>query len=131
LDCVAERAPLRLDEQGVDQRDPVRVDHDSCVGAPEPGCLLQPRVHTSIKQLKRHHPILARLLPMPRRMSDRWRVEPGAGVHLDRIDPDSTDGAPGDKKKTSAELTELCERTYDFQERLFAEQKRSLLVVLQ
>jgi len=68
---------------------------------------------------------------MPKRMSDRWRVQPGAEVHLDRIDPDSTEGAPGDKKKTSAELTELCERTMDFQEKLFAEQKRSLLVVLQ
>ncbi|MEY2405452.1 MAG: hypothetical protein QOG39_368, partial [Acidimicrobiaceae bacterium] len=68
---------------------------------------------------------------MPKRESDRWRVAPGTKVHLDRIDPGSTEGAPGSKEETKALLGELSDRTWDYQQKLYAEDKRSLLVVLQ
>ena len=62
---------------------------------------------------------------------DRWLVEPGHRPHLDRIDPASTDGAPGDKAGTSATFPALWDRSLELQERLYAESKQSLLVVLQ
>jgi PPK2 family polyphosphate:nucleotide phosphotransferase len=68
---------------------------------------------------------------MPKLESQRWRVEPGAKVRLDKLDPASTDGAPGDKKRTLALLDDLNARTWDYQQKLYAEEKRSLLVVLQ
>jgi PPK2 family polyphosphate:nucleotide phosphotransferase len=68
---------------------------------------------------------------MPKRASDLWRVQEGAPVRLDAIDPRSTEGAPGNKGHTKALLHELSAETADYQEKLFAEQKRSLLVVLQ
>src|SRR5207302_11039386 len=43
------------------------------------------------------------VLPLPAmfsREADRWRVNPGTKVSLDSIDPASTAGAPGDKKRT-------------------------------
>ena len=63
--------------------------------------------------------------------SDRWRVTPGKKVRLDAIDPRSVEGAPGNKQHTQALLHEMTEQTFEYQEKLFAEQKRSLLVVLQ
>jgi PPK2 family polyphosphate:nucleotide phosphotransferase len=63
--------------------------------------------------------------------SSRWRVAPGAGVHLDQIDTRSTDGAPGDKAKTEKASEELRGEMHELQERLYAEGTRSLLVVLQ
>src|SRR5947208_11158289 len=63
--------------------------------------------------------------------SDRWRVEPGSHVHLDKMDPASTDGAPGKKKDTEAVFGNLHDELAGLQERLYAEGERSLLVVLQ
>jgi PPK2 family polyphosphate:nucleotide phosphotransferase len=63
--------------------------------------------------------------------SDRWRIEEGAAVRLREIDPDATDGAPGDKAATTELLADLGAKTWEYQEKLYAEQKRSLLVVLQ
>ncbi|MCU1452551.1 MAG: UDP-galactose-lipid carrier transferase [Acidimicrobiales bacterium] len=60
----------------------------------------------------------------------RWRVEPGR-LDLERVDPASTAGAPGDKATTMAQLPALSERLADLQGRLWAEGQRSLLVVLQ
>jgi PPK2 family polyphosphate:nucleotide phosphotransferase len=68
---------------------------------------------------------------MSKRESDRWRVEPGAKVKLDEVDPDSKDGAPGDKDETKVLLDELGQQTWEYQQKLYAEEKRSLLVVLQ
>ncbi len=61
----------------------------------------------------------------------RWRVKPGSAVHLGKIDTRSTDGAPGDKKDTEAASEELQLEMQGLQERLYAEGKQSLLVVLQ
>ena len=65
------------------------------------------------------------------RTSSRWRVKPGTKVDLDKIDPRSVDGAPGDKERTEAEYDGMHRELAGLQERLFAEGTRSLLVVLQ
>jgi PPK2 family polyphosphate:nucleotide phosphotransferase len=69
----------------------------------------------------------------PSRRGDRqrWRVAPGKPVDLARIDTSSTAGVPGDKAETEAALPALWDQLGELQERLYAESKRSLLVVLQ
>jgi PPK2 family polyphosphate:nucleotide phosphotransferase len=61
----------------------------------------------------------------------RWLVEPGGPAGLAERDPDAKDGAPGDKEETAAACDALIERLGEWQVRLWAEQRRSLLVVLQ
>jgi PPK2 family polyphosphate:nucleotide phosphotransferase len=68
---------------------------------------------------------------MAKAHAGRWRVEPGDKVHLDKVDTRSTDGAPGDKAETESALQELKDDLAGLQERLYAEGKQSLLVVLQ
>ena len=62
---------------------------------------------------------------------DRFLVPPKSAAKIDRIDPGSTKGAPGDKKATEAASLELNRELSELQERLWAENRRSLLVVLQ
>jgi PPK2 family polyphosphate:nucleotide phosphotransferase len=64
-------------------------------------------------------------------VSKRWVVLPGSKFRLADVDPSSTDGAPGGKAKTNVALAELHEQFRGLQDRLWAEEKRSLLVVLQ
>jgi PPK2 family polyphosphate:nucleotide phosphotransferase len=64
-------------------------------------------------------------------MPERWRIPPGTAVRLDKIDPASTAGAPGGKEKTMSALPALLAEMAALQDRLAAEQRRSLLVVLQ
>jgi PPK2 family polyphosphate:nucleotide phosphotransferase len=64
-------------------------------------------------------------------VSDRWRVPPGKEAGLGSVDPGSTGGAPGDKKATAADLVLLQSRLRGWQDKLWAEGRRSLLVVLQ
>jgi PPK2 family polyphosphate:nucleotide phosphotransferase len=61
----------------------------------------------------------------------RWRVASGADVDLRAVDPDSTDGAPGDKDVTKATFKDLRHELRDLQTRLWAEHEQSMLVVLQ
>lgn len=61
---------------------------------------------------------------------DTFRVKPGATVKLSRIDPDST-GDVKDKATAREELDNLSGRLADLQELMYAESKRSLLIVLQ
>ena len=65
------------------------------------------------------------------RMPERWRVRPGTRVELDGIDPASTAGAPGGKDQTLAALPALQVELAVLQDRLAAEHRQSLLVVLQ
>ena len=60
----------------------------------------------------------------------RLLVEPGSKVRLDRIDPDAT---PGVRNRAQGErmLERNLERLFDLQYRLYAENRRSLLIVLQ
>jgi PPK2 family polyphosphate:nucleotide phosphotransferase len=60
------------------------------------------------------------------------RVEPGKKLKLHDIDADAQGGFKGKSDpRVQVELTNRIERLAYYQERLFAEQKRSLLVVLQ
>jgi PPK2 family polyphosphate:nucleotide phosphotransferase len=68
---------------------------------------------------------------MSARDSDRFRVAPGTPFSLDDRDPGDTRGAPGDKKATKTALEELSEQVMALQDRLYAESRQSLLVVLQ
>ena len=59
------------------------------------------------------------------------RVEPGSAVDLGAIDPGATPEFEGDKETSEVELDALRDELTDFQERLWAEKKQSLLIVLQ
>ncbi|MBA3282508.1 MAG: polyphosphate kinase 2 family protein [Acidimicrobiia bacterium] len=61
----------------------------------------------------------------------RWRVEASKRPRLDAIDTASTDGAPGDKAATAKMSAASIEELSELQTRLWAEHRRSLLVVLQ
>ena len=63
--------------------------------------------------------------------SQRWLVKPGSRLDVAKIDTSSTDGAPGDKDVTSATFPKLRHRLSELQERLWAERRQSLVLVLQ
>ena len=63
--------------------------------------------------------------------ADLLRVAPGSTPDLAAIDPASTPGFEGDKDAAQLRLDELREQLSSFQERLWAEQRQSLLIVLQ
>lgn len=61
----------------------------------------------------------------------RWRVAPGASPDLRRRRPDDTAGAPGDRALTEEATARQIEELASWQDRLWAEGRRSVLVVLQ
>lgn len=63
--------------------------------------------------------------------ADRLRVPPNSPVDLANIRTDATPGFDGDEAAADAELAGLHEELFDFQERLWAERRQSMLVVLQ
>jgi len=62
---------------------------------------------------------------------DLLRVAPGSRPDLNAIDAESTPGFDGDKDAARDRLKELRHELAEFQQRLWAEQAQSLLVVLQ
>ena len=64
-------------------------------------------------------------------VSERWRVPPGELVTLAQRDPASTEGGPAEKAAAKSLIKDLRKELADLQERLYAENRRSLLVVLQ
>ena len=62
---------------------------------------------------------------------DLLRVGPGSTPDLAAVDPGNTPGFTGEKNAAQDRLKELRDELADFQERLWAEAKQSLLVVLQ
>ena len=60
----------------------------------------------------------------------KYRVKPGQRVHLDDVDPNDK-GHFNDQEAVLEETEELIRRLDTLQERLYAESKRSLLVILQ
>jgi len=76
-------------------------------------------------------------------MHERWIVKPDVKISLDDIDPASTVGAPtkdgkpapsggaADRKATDATIASLYDEVGKIQAKLWAENKRSLLIVLQ
>lgn len=63
--------------------------------------------------------------------TDLLRVVPGTTPDLGAIDPNGTPGFDGDKGAAHDALKSLRDELTDFQERLWAESRQSLLVVLQ
>jgi PPK2 family polyphosphate:nucleotide phosphotransferase len=68
--------------------------------------------------------------PPPHPDYPSYRVEPGQKVCLADLDPDSTEGFT-DKHEAEHESKQQTKRIEDLQERLYAENKQSLLIVLQ
>ncbi|CAN5395208.1 polyphosphate kinase 2 family protein [soil metagenome] len=64
-------------------------------------------------------------------LSDLLRVAPGTRPELEAIDPAATPGFDGEKDTARDRLEKLREELAAFQERLWAEQGQSLLIVLQ
>jgi PPK2 family polyphosphate:nucleotide phosphotransferase len=60
----------------------------------------------------------------------QFAIKPGSKLSLAKHDPRSTDGLP-EKEKAKTETAEDAEAINEIQDRLFAENKRALLVVLQ
>ena len=63
--------------------------------------------------------------------ADLLRVAPGSRPDLAAIDPAGTPGFDGHKSAARDRLDELRDELAEFQERLWAEQGQSLLIVLQ
>jgi len=68
--------------------------------------------------------------PPPEPNYPRWRVEPGTNVDLGAFDPDEAEHYRS-KKEVADELDRQRERIRELQTRLYAENRRSLLIVLQ
>ena len=64
-------------------------------------------------------------------VADELRVAPGSVPEPAAIDPGSTPGWSGDKVEAAARVRELKNELSDFQQRLWAERRQSLLIVLQ
>lgn len=62
---------------------------------------------------------------------DKFRIRSGKKVQLSEFDPESTDGFKGDHNQAKGILEKLTIQLDDLQERLYAEHKHSLLIVLQ
>jgi PPK2 family polyphosphate:nucleotide phosphotransferase len=68
--------------------------------------------------------------PPPKPDYPRYRVKPGQPISLADIDPNTTEHYRH-KEDAEKELKKQCDRLQELQERLYAENQRSLLVVLQ
>jgi PPK2 family polyphosphate:nucleotide phosphotransferase len=64
-------------------------------------------------------------------VTDWFRVHPGKPAKLHERDPSSTEQAPGDRTVTEAAFAEQHAHLAALQDRLWAEHRRSLLIVLQ
>ena len=61
----------------------------------------------------------------------KYRIKPGSKVDLRQWDPDDRSASPGSKEEDRKRLAELAVRLDELQDILYAERKRSVLVVLQ
>ncbi len=62
---------------------------------------------------------------------DTYRIKPGSKLHLEEIDSSDTKAYDGDKQAARKVLADLSGEMAALQERLYAEQKRALLIILQ
>jgi PPK2 family polyphosphate:nucleotide phosphotransferase len=62
---------------------------------------------------------------------ERYRIKPGSRVRLKDWDPEDTGGFDGDKQDGKQRLQELNDRLEELQERLYAEHRHKVLIVLQ
>jgi len=68
---------------------------------------------------------------LPEELVERFRVAKGDRFRLDRFDPDDTGGLELDKSEARDLLQSGVKRLRDLQERLFAEKRWAILIVLQ
>ncbi len=68
-------------------------------------------------------------MSQPTALRDALRVKPGSRVRLEKLDPGATHGH--DKESSVAKTASQMERLRDLQDRLWAESKHAVLVVLQ
>src|SRR4029079_14620415 len=61
----------------------------------------------------------------------RHRIAPGSTVHLDRFDPEDTGGVKHDSAKVQKQFNQLNDHLEVLQEKLWADHRRKVLVVLQ
>jgi PPK2 family polyphosphate:nucleotide phosphotransferase len=61
----------------------------------------------------------------------KYRIKPGSKVDLKDWDPNDRSASPGSKEEDEKRLLELATRLTELQDRLYAERKHGLLVVLQ
>jgi PPK2 family polyphosphate:nucleotide phosphotransferase len=62
---------------------------------------------------------------------DRYRLKPGTKVKLSQFDPDDHSAFDGDKKDAERRVDELAEELDGLQDKLFAQRRHRLLIVLQ
>jgi PPK2 family polyphosphate:nucleotide phosphotransferase len=67
---------------------------------------------------------------MPRELADRFRIEPGTRAHLGRRDPADASALP-DRKAAEGQCAKDAVAINEWQDKLYAEGQRALLVVLQ
>lgn len=67
---------------------------------------------------------------MPRELADRFRIEPGTRAHLGRRDPADVSALPG-RKTAEGQCAKDAVAINEWQDKLYAEGRRALLVVLQ
>lgn len=60
-----------------------------------------------------------------------WQADPHSSISLAKLDPSNTNHGPGNRAETEAATLPLHARLLDLQERLWAEHRRSILVILQ
>jgi len=66
-----------------------------------------------------------------KRFEERFKVKPDQKVRLKEYDPDDTSSYDGKKKDALKEIEDLKEKLTALQEKLYAEKKHALLIVLQ
>ena len=64
-------------------------------------------------------------------IGDPWRVTPGSSFDLAQVDPSSTAHAPADKDAMEPVLQTMGDQMFELHDRMWAEGRRSLLIVLQ
>jgi PPK2 family polyphosphate:nucleotide phosphotransferase len=64
-------------------------------------------------------------------LHEQWRIKPGSKVKLSEFDPGSSAGFDGTREEAAAALLELNQRLDELQYRLYAEDRRAVLIVLQ
>jgi len=62
---------------------------------------------------------------------EQYRVKPGEHIRLDSIDPQDIGDFDGDKNEGEEVLDQLTNELEDLQERLYAERKKGVLIILQ
>ncbi len=62
---------------------------------------------------------------------NEFRIKPGQEVHLKNWDPDDTSSFHGSKEEALATIAKLKRKLEELQEKLYAEQKHKVLIVLQ